>query len=215
MTCSGRYAEAIDFATSFCVQRLLTGLDQGAGLGHATITSTAWDFIAQDVKIGSPVYNVNDEKYGKVTNVAQYVLQVSGVTFDNGDAFLVLPISSNEVASIEHFLNIAAGAIHVARQAANACTCALSAGAALYLRDLNCIIAAVRHNCSCGSANLDSATRVAYLTYANEQLALIRNGSIELCDGYAGADYPAFGFVQRGYTPHGQAQIIINRENSQ
>lgn len=211
MACVGRYAESIDFASSFCVERFLSGLDMGAGVGHATITTNVWDWIQYHVAVGSPVYNVATATYGKVTNVAQYVLQVSGVTFSNGDAFLVLPISANETATIEHFLNIAAGAIHVVRQSQGACDCTLSEGAKQFLRDLNCVIAAVRHNCACGGAKLDQQIRQALLEDANEKLKLIRTGEIELCEGYTGKDYPAFGAVELGWTPGAEAEIIYNR----
>lgn len=212
MTCSGRYAEAIDFATTFCVERLLAGTDQGANPAHATITDAAQNFVTQGMKVGSPVYNVTSGVYGKVTNVSATILQVSGVTFLNGDSYIALPIAANEVASIEHFLNIAAGSIHVARQAANACTCSLSAGAVIYLRDLNAVIAAVRHNCSCGGTGLSDSMRQSLLMHVNEQLRLIRTGEIELCEGYAGKDYPAWGAVEFGWTPDTEANIVYNRE---
>ena len=216
MACSGRYAESLDFASMFCVERLIAGVDAGVGAGHATITDMAGNFIAQHVVAGSPVLNVTTGVYGVVAvgGVANTQLQLTGVTFSNGNSYLVMPISANERATIEHFLNIAAGHIHMALQAANACTCTITAAGLAYLRDLNCMLAAVRHNCSCGGVALQSDMRMAYLRHVNEQLALIRDGSIELCDGYAGKDYPAFGIVERGWTDATAAQIINNRERS-
>jgi len=214
MACSGRYAEALDFASMFCVERLIAGVDAGVGAGHATITDMAGNFIQQKVQVGSPVLNVTTGVYGVVTVLASTQLQVTGVTFSNGDSYLVMPISANERATIEHFLNISAGNIHMALRAANACSCTIDDAGLAYLRDLNVMIAAARHNCSCGSPGLDDNMRQAYLRHVNEQLGLIRTGDIELCAGYAGANYPAFGVVERGWTPYTEAGIIINREQS-
>jgi len=211
MTCTGRWAEAIDFATTFCVEALLSGLDEGVGLAHASITTSVWSWVQQGMQVGSPVLNVTSGVYGKVTNVSSNILLVSGVTFDNGDSYIVLPLSANEVATIEHFLNISAGAINVAIQAAGACDCTMTAASLEFLKDLNAMIAAVRHNCSCGNAGLDTNMRVAMMQRVQDDLALIRTGEIELCEGYAGKNYPAWGDVERAFTPDGEAEIVYNR----
>ena len=206
------YAEALDFATTFCMEQLLAGVDESPdGWPDTNLTDTTRDFIAYRINAGAPVYNVTTGVYGLVSAVAETVLQTT-VVWADGDRYILMPMSANQRAEIEWALQAAAGPIDAARASAGAAQCTLSAGARQHLKLLNSVIAAVFHNCQCGSARLSENERLQYMNWANEQLRLIRTGEMELCEGHTGKDYLAAGVIERAWTPGTAAQIVLNRE---
>jgi hypothetical protein len=112
-------------------------------------------------------------------------------------------------SEINRLLELAAGNINAARAAQGACDCALASWAEAYLIDLNCVIALVTYNCPCTTIRaLSSADRAVWAEWANNQLALIRTGQVELCDGETGPDFPAADFIQQSLTEWTAAQIV-------
>ena len=113
------------------------------------------------------------------------------------------------VAATTTALTIAASDVHAALAAVGACNCTLASWATVYLKKLNIIDAAVIHNCPCGN-QLSDSEKQTFLTWLNEQFALIRTQKIEVCANATGADYPAWGVIQTGLTAWSEAEIIQN-----
>jgi len=211
MGCDGRYAEAYDFSVFWCLNGILAGLDDGGGAGLATLTDSTADFLRDQVARGMPVYNATRKTYGIVTIITQTVLTTT-TTWSNGDAYRVALMSSQEVATIEQFLDIAAADIHVALAATGACSCTLADWATEYLRKLNIIDAAVIHNCPCGSAKLSDTVRQGWMRWLDGQFKALVKGELEVCQGATGALFPAFGSVEQSLTDWNAARIVWNAE---
>jgi hypothetical protein len=113
------------------------------------------------------------------------------------------------LATINGYLDIAASDIHMALSSIGACDCTLSAHALQYLKKLNIIDAARLHNCPC--ARITDEQRRAYTEFINDNLRRIISGEIELCDGYTGSMYPAYGTAEIDYTVFSAPDIIIRR----
>lgn len=209
MTCSGRYAEAMDYGLMFQCGALEIGLCNVAGvISQPHVDDTTVDFTALQIAVGMPIRNATTGLYGKVTAVAATQLGTTGLNWSTGDTYWLLPISAREVATIEAFLNIAAGTIHVARQATDGCNCSLDSGVLDFLRHLNVVMAAVWHNCPCGKPNISDSLRQGYLTWAQAQIDAITSGALELCAGETGTGFPAIGWAEQGLTPWREAEII-------
>ena len=212
MACTGRYAEAWEFASFWCVGPILTGVDNSGGAGNAFLTDTWVDFTTMGAVAnqGMYLYNTTQATHGQITAVTASTLTATGVLWDDGDAYRTVFITAAERSAIEHYLNVAAGDIHAARAAAAACDCVLAGWAADYLSKLNIIDAAAYHTCKCGKPALSEDERMNILRWADEQLGLIRTGNIELCHGETGADFPAIGWAEQSLTDFATAQIIVN-----
>lgn len=115
-----------------------------------------------------------------------------------------------EQAAIESALNLAAGDIHAARMTVASCDCSLSEGAEYFLRRLNIIMAAVFRKCPCARVTLSDDERTAYLNWAQERLTAISNGTLELCEGETGTEFPAVGWAEHANTEFSRAETIIN-----
>lgn len=223
MACAGRWAEAWAYAAFWCSDgNVITGLDDSGGAGNPGLQDLSAQLASSGVEAnaGMVIYNTTAGTSGEVTAVTDTTLTATGVTWDDGDAYRIVPIGGQEIATIEHYLNVTAGNIHAALAAANACDCALAAWAssgtgdgADYLGKLNIIEAGAFHTCSCGmpGQRMDTEQRRLWLEWSNEQLARIREGTIELCDGATAAGYPSLGIAQQGHTRYGEAEIIVNR----
>lgn len=103
-----------------------------------------------------------------------------------------------------------AGRIHAAMAATQQCDCALAGWAVAYLKELNMVAAAVMFNIPC--VRLSDEQRTLYADYLADQLTLIRNGELELCDGETAKAYPAWGIAQYGLTDRAAAEIVNWRD---
>ena len=116
-------------------------------------------------------------------------------------------------ALIESYICMRAGEIDAARQA-GAQTGALSAGGAQYLRYLNMIGAASLVDLSCRGGMSNAAefpTRAWWVEEFRQGLEKIRLSQIIVTQSGTGADYPACGTAERGWTPFADLRIMRNR----
>jgi hypothetical protein len=213
VACSGRYAEAWQFAGYFCVQALLLGVDNSGGAGNVFLTDSQIDFTEKGVYAneGMILYNITQGTNGPVTAVEPHKLTATGVTWDDGDSYRIAALNASQRAAIENNLDMAATDIHVARMASGGCDCTLSSGALGYLARLNCVIAAAFYSCSCGrptTSALSDDTRNAYRTWAQEQIDAIRSTKIELCEGETGSEFPVTGWAEQATTEFAARDII-------
>ena len=77
---------------------------------------------------------------------------------------------------------------------------------------INIIEAGAFHVCPCVRPTITDEVRRTYLEWSDAQLRMIRTQEIELCEGYTGADFPAWGTVEQSLTVFNTERIIINRE---
>ena len=217
MTCPSSYAEAYDFALTWCVQTVFAGLDDGGGAAVAFLTDTAMNWLApadggDPISVGMPVYNQTTGTYGKVTSVAATVLGTTN-TWSNGDEYRVMPLPLAAVATTEHFLRIAANDINMARMASGGCDCTLSTAGSEALRFLNVVTAVVWYNCPCGNPNIREPERFdAYNTYARDTLENLRTGKLEVCQGETGSEFPSVDHAEQSVTIWGPGRVIWNTE---
>jgi len=213
MACTGRYAEAWQYAAKFCSGTLLKGKDDSGGApGHVTLECSYVDFLTQGVEYGTGMvaYNITKSTNGVITMVDGHSLEAAGVTWDNGDEFRVVTIDAIEIAEIEFYLDFAASNIHAALAANGQCDCNLASWATGYLQKLNIIDAAAYFTCKCAQGSLSDEQRKIYLDNINMILDNIRQGKLELCAGETGSEYPSFGIAEQSTTEFEAAQIIWN-----
>lgn len=211
MACTGRYAEAWQFAAMNCPGNILKGQDRLAGPAHADLTDTQADFTAVHANQGYVLYNLTTGLSGPVTARTLNTLTATGVTWTIGDLYRIALLSGAEISAIESILDISASDIHSALAAANACSCTLATWAAQYLAKLNIIDAQVFYNCACGNTPISDDRKTALQTWVDAQLTLISNGTIEVCAGETGADFPAIDWAEQSGTAFAAAEIIENR----
>lgn len=213
MACSGRYAEAWQFAAFWCVSGILKGVDNsGLVFPQASLTDTQIDFVRLGVhaNVGMVCYNLTRSTSGPVTAVTANTLTVSGVTWGTGDQYRIALLEGTEIATIELYLDIAASDIHAAMAASGACDCTLASWAEAYLQKLNVIDAAIYHQCPCGKPDVSDEMRRAHLEWMNVQLDNIRTGKVELCTGETGSEFPAIAWAEQSSTEFAAAQIVYN-----
>ena len=215
MPCSGRYAEAWQFASWFCVEALLSNVDDSGGAGNLFLTDSQVNFLEGGVQanVGMILYNTTQGTHGQVTAVTIHTVTATGVTWDDGDAYRIVALEAQQRASIEANLNIAATQIHAALAASGACDCTFAAWANDWLAFLNCVIAAAFYSCTCGRpavAAMSDDTRNSYREWAQAQLEALRDGRFEVCDGETGSEYPFLGWAEQGTTAFARARIVLN-----
>jgi len=212
MTCTGRYAEAWQFAVFWCIENLFVGTHEGAGPADATLQDSQAQFRTKGVRanVGMVCYNTTQTTNGVVTAVTETSLTVSGVTWANGDAYRLVPIDSIERGTIEHYLDIAASDLHVALAATGACDCSHADWADGYLEKLNIIDAAAYYSCKCGQPRFDTNQRQVFLEWMSTQLSNLVDGTTDVCRGATGKDFPAMGWAEQSVTEFNAAQIIYN-----
>ena len=214
MGCSGRYADAWQFASFWCVAPLLSRVDDGVG-SHGMLTDSQADFISAGVYAnnGMVLYNVTSGASGTVTAVDTNLLtaSLSGGTrqdWRTGDVYRIVLITAQEIATVNQFLEIAAADIHAALGAAGACDCELAPWAESFLVKLNIIDMAALYRCPCLKPDISDSARGEYLTWVTNQLELIRQGKLEVCDGETGADQPAMDVAVQGINVFTRGRII-------
>lgn len=215
MTCSGRYAEAWQYAAFWCVGSIVAGVDVSGGVGNPGLLDTQAQFINWGITPddGIVLYNTTQNASGPVTAVTPTTLTATGVTWDNADGYRLVNIGGIQIATIEHYLNITSANIHAARAASNQCNCTLAGWALEHLAKLNVIEAGAMHNCTCAEPGqrMDNDERRLWLEWANTQLEHIRQSKIVLCAGETGSEYPSVGWAEMGLTAWNRARIITNR----
>jgi len=117
-------------------------------------------------------------------------------------------VNEADRAEICRNLQLAASNIKGALAAQGACDCTFADWALDFVKDLNVVIAAAFFKCRC--TNISSDDRAAYAAWATEQLALIRSGELELCEGETGAQFPYTGWADQGTTEWARRDIIVN-----
>ena len=216
MTCSGRYAEAWQFAAFWCASNLLQGTHSG-GIGDASLNDPYANFQDRGVQanVGMVLYNTTQSTGGVVTAVTATTITATGVTWDDGDAYRIATLDAEEIATIEHYLNVTSGNIHAALASVGGCDCTLAdwaTGDNGFLTKINIIETGAFHVCPCVRPLITDEVRQNYLQWSSDQLQRIRSNEIELCAGYTGSQYPAWGAIEQGLTVFNEQQIIINRE---
>lgn len=216
MSCTGRYAEAWEFASFFCKEALAVGVDNSGGAGNASLQDTqVTDFrtLGIEANVGMILYNTTQNTSGAVTAVGANTITATGVTWDDGDAYRIVALNGQQRGEIELNLNLAASDIHIARAASSGCDCSLSAAGRQKAAFLNIINAAAFYSCTCGMPAvqaLSNDTRARYQQYVQEQINQIRDGRLELCAGETGSDFPAVGWADQGVTGFAKARIVVN-----
>jgi len=213
--CTGRFAEAWQFAAFFCVEALLSNVDDSGAAGNLFLTDTSTDFPTSGIaaNAGMILYNVTQNTSGQITAVTLDTLTATGVTWDDGDVYRVVAIDAQQRATIEHNLNLAVTGIHAALAASGACNCTFAPWATDYLSHLNVVMAAAFYSCTCGRPAvqaLSDETRSSYREWAQAQIDAIRSGTLELCYGETGSEFPVVGVAEQGWTEATRAQIIAN-----
>lgn len=216
MTCSGRYAEAWQYASFWCVGSLAIGVHDGVGPADAALSDAMQNFPNYGIEAGKGMvlYNTTAGTNGLVTAVGTATVTAAGVTWDNGDAYRIVGIDAQQIAQIEHYLNITAGNIHAARAAAGACDCTLgdwATGNDGFLTKINIIEAGAFHHCPCARAQISDEERRLYLEWSNDMLGKIRSGELDVCADSTGSLYPSVGWAELGLTSWNRARIIANR----
>jgi hypothetical protein len=213
MSCTGRYAEAWEFAAFWCVGNVITGVDDSGGVGNPSLQDSYQDFIRSGVKPnqGIILYNTTQGTSGAVTAVTNTTLTATGVTWDDGDGYRITMITAAERSTIEHYLNVAASDIHAALAASGACDCTLADWAEDFLVKLNIIDAAAYYECPCGAPQMTPERKGQLLDWMTLQLSLLREGKLEVCHGATGSDFPAIGWAEQTLTEFNTARIIYNQ----
>lgn len=212
MACSGRYSEAWSFVTFWCVDQMLTGAHEGAGPADAALVDSQGNFINTGVQalVGMVLYNTTQSTSGDVTAVTATTITAAGVSWAAGDTYRLVLATGLELATVEHYLDVAATDIHAAIAAANACDCSWASWVPNYLAKLNIIDAASYYVCPCGQPRLDNSMREAFLGWMSTQLEMIATMQIELCDGETGSNFPYMGVGQQAFSVWQAAEIIWN-----
>jgi hypothetical protein len=181
-------------------------------MGAAALSDTQAHFLENGVEtnVGMVLYNLTTGLSGPVTAATEHTLTATGVTWNTGDAYRIVLISTEERSTIEHYLNIAAADIYAALGAAGACDCTLAAWAADYLAKLNIIEAGAYHVCPCANPTFSDEARARYLEWAAGQLDKIMDGTIDVCDGHTGKNFPAFTWAEQSLTEFNAARIVVN-----
>jgi hypothetical protein len=123
-----------------------------------------------------------------------------------------IEICEGEEAQLNKQLRQSAARINAALHASNQCDCTLADWAAEYLKELNILIAVSFFKCPCSGLRVTPEERVAYMELVSADLVAIRESKLTVCAGETGADYPAWGSIERGLTEYTIARIIENRE---
>ena len=212
MACTGRYAEAWQFAGFWCLDQLITGAHDGAGPGDAALQDNDARFLTKGVQanVGMVLYNLTDSTNGPVTAVTETTITATGVTWDNGDLYRITLIDGIQIANIEHWLDVAASDIHAALASVGACDCTLASWATGFLQKLVIIDTILWYNCPCGNPHISDSMKQAYINWMSTQLQNIVSGAIDVCDGATGSNWPSMGFAQQGFDPFSKAMIVYN-----
>jgi hypothetical protein len=133
--------------------------------------------------------------------------------FANADDFQAVwgcEVNSDYESLINRQLDLSASQIHAAMAAVDACDCTLAGWAEKFLKHLNCVLAALTLQGPCPCPNLTTEEIRIYGEWINARLAEIRDGTIELCEGHTGKNYPAYGVAEIATTEFAARRILEN-----
>lgn len=116
-------------------------------------------------------------------------------------------IDARYEAQVNRLLDMASSNIYAALQAAGASSCAMDDWATTYLKNLNVILAAVLYYAPCWP-HLTTDEKRLYMEFANGQLDQIKNGTLELCSGATGKDFPSIDWAEQSVDEFSAAKII-------
>lgn len=216
MPCTGRYAEAWEYASFWCVGNILMGVHGGAGPADAALEDAQANFVNLGVEanVGMVLYNTTAGASGPVTAVTGTTIAATAVTWDAADAYRIVPLTGVERSTIENYLNITAGNIHAALAASGACDCTLADWAANFLAKLNIIEAGTFHVCACANPGqrMGDDERRLWLEWSTSQLEALRSGKLEVCAGETGSEWPSFDWAEQSTTEFAAGKILINQQ---
>ena len=139
MACTDAYAAAWEYAAFWCIEGILTGVDNSGGAANAALADSTATFVDWGVVagVGMVAYNVTEGTYGVITAASNTALTATGVTWSDADVWRVVTLTASEIATIELYLDITANNIHASLAAVGACDCTLAAWAEEYLKKIN------------------------------------------------------------------------------
>lgn len=209
--CTGRYAEAWQYAAFWCMSSILRGVHGGVGPADVALSDATVNFINAGaiINTGQIAYNLTQNTSGQITGVTAHSLTVAGVTWNANDQYLATFLNTAERSQIEHNLEIVAGDIHAALASVDACNCSLSTWGANYLAEINIILARLMYNCPCQS-QLSDRQRELLGASVDGRLEKIISGEIDVCAGATGSSYPVIGWAEIGNTEMAQRRILMN-----
>ena len=209
--CTGRYAEAWQYAAFWCISSIVVGAHDGPGPADVSLSDSTVNFVNLGAVAGKGqiVYNLTQSTDGKIIGVTNHTLEVDGVTWNLDDQYRATFLSTSERSQVEHNLDIVAGDIHAALASVGACDCALSTWGANYLAEINIILARLMYDCPCQS-NLSDRQREVMGEAVADRLNKIIDGTVDVCQGATGSKYPVIGWASVGFTEQAQEQIVIN-----
>jgi len=216
MTCSGRYAEAYQFVSYWCVGSVLNGVDDDGVGPNAFVTDSTIDFLQAGVVagIGQTLYNVTDGSEGPITGVTVHTITapLTGGTLNTwtvGNLYRVLCVDAAVKTMTETVLDMTAADIHGVMAAQGMCDCTLATWALGLLRKLNIIEAAAFYMCPCGKPHMTDDMRMKLMDWSTNELTNIRKGLVELCSGETGVEFPAITWADQSWTEFNAAEIIV------
>lgn len=213
MPCTGRYAEAYQFALFWFTGVVWTGADRSGGAANPNLYDDQVNFRERGVKAntGQWLWNLTAGTDGPITAlVDNNTITATGVTWDDGDLYRISLITTIERGQIEGALDIAASDIMISLAATGQCDCTWSAFATTYVAKLNIIDAASYYQGKCGSPKFTNDQRQMYLRWMGEQLLMLTTGKLDLCAGATGADFPVTGYAEQAVTEFARAGIVWN-----
>jgi len=110
---------------------------------------------------------------------------------------------------IETTLDLAAGHIDGVRASVGADTCTVSTSVSHMLEQVNAIYAAVVWNCPC-SRSIEGAAKDRLMEWATNICDSIANGSLEVCEGETGVNFPAAAMPKVAWNDAVAAEIYLN-----
>jgi hypothetical protein len=110
-------------------------------------------------------------------------------------------------AQLNRLLVLAATHIQAALATSGAINCTLASWAVDYLVSLNVVLAGVLYYAPCWP-HLTVEEKRLYLEWANNQLTEIKNGTLELCSGSTGKDFPSIDWAEQSVDEFSAAKII-------
>jgi len=111
---------------------------------------------------------------------------------------------------IERALDMSAGKIDGALASVAACDCTLSVSGQRTLAYLNCLLAVVHYVCPCNSVDITDDMRRLYADEAQGMIDALMDGTLEVCEGETGSNFPSAAFPQIAWNDANAAEIYNN-----
>ena len=118
--------------------------------------------------------------------------------------------SATMIDRIERALDMSAGKIDLALASVAACDCTLSVSGQRALAYLNCLLAVVHYTCPCNTVDIDDDMRRLYAEEAQGMIDALMDGTLEVCEGETGSNFPSAAFPQIAWNDANAAEIYNN-----